>query len=395
MQRFRDRCIEVTSGKLSDFAPASALTLLSEVLAQSIEDDLQAYLDEVFPAIVSASWAYLGFTPIAGSKAVATVRILLSGVFSQSFALPRGYRFSAGTQVFETTIDLLIPANTDTANPLNYPLCRVQAIALDLGEQGNQPIQQCQIINPVVGIAGLFFDEPSAGGRSAETFTQFADRVAASLRSTVGDPALVAVVTSTEHEIAAEQILGGGSVAIAIPELDLAGLAQTAAMSVYCLTPNGAAPTDAQLSLLLSSIAPRAPLATGRLFYAALPVSIVNIDVSLKALSDGNPESIANSINTELRSTFSLANTGQMSALDIGKANAIVYGVDSIDYAQVYWGFDGDPILEARMLQIPFLPGSQSKTNAVAIGTIRVIFSTGLQRTFTGEVGLKPRAYRN
>jgi hypothetical protein len=382
MQRFRDRCITITAGKLSDFAPASVLTLLSEVLAESIAVELQAYLDEVFPKLVMRSWEYLGFTPIDGAKAVATVRVLLATVNSQSFAIPRGYRFAAGGQTYETTIDLLIPANLDTANPTNYPLCRVQAIALTEGTTGNQSIQQCQIVQPVVGLAGLFFDEPATGGRLAEAFDEFADRVAAALRSSVGDPNEAAVVTVTEHETATRSVLGAGAVAIAIPERNLQGQNETAAMTVYALAPGGTPPTEAQLSLLLGTIAPRAPLATGRLYYGALPVSVVNIDVSLKALPTGNLEAIATTINEQLRSAFGLVATVGMIALDINRAVQILYDIPDVDYGECYWGFQGDPVLEARRLQIPFLPGSQSKTNAVRVGTVQVIFSTGLKRTF-------------
>jgi hypothetical protein len=380
---FKARCVALSQGRLNDFAPASVLSVLAEVMAQSIEEDLQEYLEKVFPLIVARSWGLLGFTQKSGARAIGSVRALLAEVNSQPFALPRGYRFSAGGQVFETTVDLVVPANTDTANPANYAACRVGIVALLEGDAGNQPIQQCEIINAVVGLAGLFFDERTAGGQTAEPFETFADRVSSTLRQAVGDPTKSPIVTATEHETVAKEILGAGSVAIAVTERTPQGQVQTAATTVYILAPGGIAPTDAQMGQLLSIISPRAPLATGRLYYAPLFVSTINIEVGVKALPAASPEALAAAINTALRKAFGLQATGGMLALDIGRANAICYALEGWDYGQVYWGFQGDPILEARMLQIPFLPGSQSKTNAVTVGTVTATFSTGLKIVFT------------
>jgi hypothetical protein len=380
--RFKTRCIEKTAGKLSDFSDASALTLLAEVMSLSLEEDVQQYLNQIFPQLIAQSWGLLGFFPVSGAKAVGTARFLLASVQSQSFAIPRGYRFSAGGQTFETTLDLLIPANTDSANPTNYPLCRVQTIALVEGSNSNQPAQQCQILNPVVGLAGVFFDEATQGGRSLESFEAFADRVASTIRTAVGSAANRPVVTVTEHLDAAIEVLGSGAIAVGVPERNLQGQSQVAAMTVYVLTPSGAAPNNAQLGLLLQTVAPRAPLATGRLYYAPLPVLTLNIDISIKALPSADLEGLATIINGVVRSAFSLEKTAEMSALDINRLVQIIYDLDGIDYCDPQWGYQGDPILEARRLMLPLLPGSTVESAAAKVGRLRVIYTTGLQREF-------------
>lgn len=380
--RFKTRCIDKTSGKLSDFSDASALSLLAEVMALSLEEDIQQYLNEIFPEIIAQSWGLLGFSRVSGAKAVGTARMLLGGVFAQPFAIPRGYRFAAGGQTFETTLDLLIPANIDSANPTNYPLCRVQTIALTEGELGNQPSQQCQIINAVVGLSGVFFDEATQGGQSLESFDAFADRVASTIRTAVGSAANRPVVTVTEHEDAAREVLGAGAIAVGVPERNLQGQSQVAAMTVYVLTPSGATPNNAQLGLLLQTVAPRAPLAMGRLYYAPLPVLVLNIDISIKALPSADLEQLATAINASVRSAFSLVETAQMPALDINKLTQIIYDLGGVAYADSQWGYQGDPILEARRLMLPLLPGSTTESAAARVGRLRVIYTTGLQREF-------------
>lgn len=375
---FKARCTAVSAGRLNDFNPASDLTALAEVLGQSIEEDINQILDQVFPELIAASWELLGIPRIQASRAVCNVRFELTGKLNDPFPIGKGYRFAVKGQVFETQLDLQIPAQTDTTDVNNYPACQVGAIALNPGTAGNVDKRQGEILNPVTGLAAVFLDEDAAGGKGLEDLETYRDRIAAILARN----ASTAIVLPADYERVVIEQLGAGSVAIAVPERNLQGQSSIAAMSVWALAPNGAAPTPAQLAELSAAIAPLAPLSQGRLYFGFMTVSVVNVTIGIKPLATGSVDAIASAVNTAVRSVFSIENTAGTKALDIYLLVKTVYGVSGIDYADPAWSFSGDPLPEARRLQLPVLPGS-AKNQPAKIGTVTINFTNGIVKTFS------------
>jgi uncharacterized phage protein gp47/JayE len=383
LQRFKDRCIEVSAGRLSDFSDASTLQVLGEAIAL-VANDLLVELNTIFPQAIAASLGLMGATRKVGATAVASARFQLEAVFSQGFPIPRGHRFSLGAKVFQTQYDLLIPANLDTANPANYPLCTVSAIALEFGADGNQPPQQAIILQPIPGLLGIHLDEPAIGGQDEETLDEFSDRIFTRIANSIGEPSTAPIIQASEFEQAAVEQLGQGAIVMAVPELGANQASkEIAAMHLFVRNADGAAITAAQQRSLSEALTPRAVLAQGRLYFSPLNVAIVNINVSCRIEVSVSLDAVAAAINSALRSTFTEQTTIAMASLDLYRAINVIYLVAGVVAAIVQWGLTGDQ-KQASAIQLPRLAIGTSRTTPAKIGEITINFQpSNITRTFT------------
>jgi hypothetical protein len=380
-ERFKDDVTTASNGRLFDFSPSSVLTILGEAQASSIARlvDIQAQL---IPYIAANVIENLGFMRSKGTFAICTVRFLLSNIFDREYIILRGTRFQIGNGVvFATQNDLVIPANTDTSDPLQYQYCSVDAIAVEIGSKANQAAQKAIIVQVYPELDSIWLDEPSRGGNDEETPDQFFDRVSILLAKLLETQ--FSLIQPSEFELAVEGTLGNGSIAVAIPDVSFDGsLVQVASMNVFAINPDGSALNSAQIRSLSADIGTRAPLVGGRLYFNSLTLPLVDIDISIKVASTDDSIQLSDSINNKVRETFTIAKTKEMESLELYE---LIFQVKLLGALTpvARWGYVGD-ILQARDLPLVKIVTASDKKAPVKINTLRVIIEpNNFIRTYT------------
>jgi uncharacterized phage protein gp47/JayE len=260
----------------------------------------------------------------------------------------------------------------------------VTATALEIGAGGNVPAQQATILQPIPGLIQVFIDQPSAGGQDEESIDAFADRVYTQIAGAIGNPSTSAIVQSSEFEAAVGAMLGEGSLVVAVPELAANRTSkEVAAMHLFILNLDGSNPTAAQIRNLSEAIAPRAPLAAGRLYFSPLTVSVVNADITVEIAPSASLDAVATEINTALRTSFNLRSTADMTYLDLYKGVQAIYAVEGVVGGNLFWALQGDPIKNAVQLSLPRLAVGTNQTTPARMGAIAISFQpSGITRTF-------------
>jgi uncharacterized phage protein gp47/JayE len=374
LESFKSDVIANSQGRLFDFSTSSVLTILGEAQALSITRLIATQL-ELIPYISAQIIENLGFIRSKGTYALCTVRFQLTNKFTREYTVLRGTRFSlANNVVFTTQSDLIIPANIDTTDPANYPFCKVDAIAIELGAKANQPAQKATILQNFLELDSIWIDEPSAGGNDEETTEEFFDRVSLIIAKFL--ESTFSLVQASEFELAVEAVLGNGSVAVAVPDLSAdATTTAIASMHIFAVNNGGTPITSAQIRNLITLIAPRAPLVTGRLYFTPLVIPLVDVAISFKTASNEDSLLISDDINSRLRKVFSIGNTSQMSSLELYEAIhqvKLAGGLAPI----LTWGFVGD-ILQARNLPLPKLSAGTKRTSPAKLNLITVSIEPG------------------
>lgn len=373
--------VTVSNGQLFDFSISSVVRLLGEAQALAYER-LAIEQQAIFPYISANILGLMGFTRSSGTKAVGTARFLLSNVFSREYIILRGTRFSLGSNVvFETDGDLVIPANTDTSDPANYQYASVTATSVNIGSNANQPAQQGQLLQGFEEVLGVFLDEATAGGTDEESVDAFFNRVSLLIGKFLENS--FSLVQESEFELAIQGILGSGSVAIAVADLDSTGTQnETASMNIFAVNSDGSALNDAQKQNILSNIEPRAPLVQGRLYISELIVPNVDVNISIKVANTATAKNVADVINSEIRKTFSLQNTAELASLELYEAVYIVKQNNGL-VPVVTWAYVGE-IQQARDLPLPKLAPATDKTKPVMMREIRIVVEpSGIEYLYT------------
>lgn len=380
IEEFRQRCIELSDGQLRDFSDSSPLKIIAEAQAAMFTEFVNTFFSTVFPEIVAQSWELLGLERGRAEIATTTARFQLDGVYPTQVVIPAFYRFEVSDVTFETTAPVIIRDGIDSSVQEYWQQCSTTARAIEPGGQANLPAQKADIISPIEGLSEIWTDE-SRGGRTEESPVAFRNRVSSILIGAIGDTERP-IVNVREYEEEARAILGQGSAAIAVPEVDPAGSHILMAMTLYVLSEGGNEPTQAELSRVESEIARRAQLSKGRLFVEVMPVSTINILLSVSSGRLVNEETLGNELNRSIREAFSLDKTPDMRELDVMKLGQVVYNTTGVDSAYVYWGFDGDPQLRAGNLTPPSINPGEKRPQLAKIGHIEINFTSDYKIDF-------------
>lgn len=380
--QFQSDVASVSEGRLYDFSASSFLSVLAESQALFIQR-FQQFQQQIIPLIQSDMLSQIGFDRDSGSYAVCTVRFQLDNTFDREFIIQRGTRFLLtvnGNATFSTLYDLIIPAQLDTSNPTNYDRCSVDAVALDIGEIGNQPAQQATILQVILGVNSIWIDQPSKGGVSEESTEIFFNRVSLTISKFLESQ--FNLIESSEFETATKAVLGSGSSAIAIPDVSSDGTTkQLASMLIYALNGDGSNLTEAQIRALSTNFGTRSPLVGGRLAFRSLPLVLIDINITMRIDSQQETTTVLNQINNALKSRFNFDRTSQESSLEFYELIAIVKNNGGIQpIANWRTGIDA---FSARNLPLPKLSPVSNATAPAKVETVTfTIEPTGAQYVY-------------
>ena len=264
--------IAKSEGNITEVPPSSPISAIEEGLAV-IGGGIIDRLNQLSTEIERNRLALFGISRKEGSPAIGTIQVTLDGNYVESFVLPQGYQLTAGGVIFETTSNLVIPSYTLSG--------LVGIVALSIGEEGNLPASTPVSFAPVPKVATISLSGSTNGGVGEETEEQFRERIYSSFRERG------TLISKTDFESEAINILGEGSTAVAIPELTPDQTSyEPGYVSVFAINPDGSPLNAAQLSELQSTFSEKAAMAT----VSVDSLDTFDIDVYVYANFEGNPD---------------------------------------------------------------------------------------------------------
>lgn len=262
------RVFNASSGQLNDFSENSPVAALIQGQAFAASE-LLFYVNKLPLALVVKFLKLTGVEQSLGTKAVTTLNFTLTAPQNTPFTIPEGFEVvdSSGTYSFFTDANLVIPPGLISGS--------VTASAEEVGSAYNlsaytivSPTQPLSFLSQVTNV------QAASGGTDAETLDQTIARGLTELR-------VRSLVSADDFEIAAETILGQGSVAKAIGLLSKDKTeTELGAVHLFLLNANQEPANDAQINLVSSSLSRRIQLGTS--LYIS-PMELLNISGSLIA----------------------------------------------------------------------------------------------------------------
>lgn len=108
LERSKEKIVEISGGKLTDFSPQSVLTALLE--SQSlVAGAMQQKLNSLAGDIEQNRLKIFGIERIPAKKSTGTILVTLNGLYPSVFQLPQGFRLNINNLVFETISTLILP----------------------------------------------------------------------------------------------------------------------------------------------------------------------------------------------------------------------------------------------------------------------------------------------
>jgi hypothetical protein len=379
-QQFKDDVLARSNGRLFDFSASSMLTLLGETQALAISRLIESEVD-LLDVIASRVVESLGFIRQVGDFAIATVRFELLNVYDRDYIIPRGHRFLVNDVIFETITDLRIPALTDTKNPANYGFCRVDSRAIETGTKPNGITGQVNTLQQLLELDSMWIDVAVANGKDEETTADFFNRVSGLVSKFLENQ--TTLVSRSDFENAVIETVGSNIVVVAIPDITPDGTGtQLAAMNCFVCNSDGSFLSMAQKNLLSTSLEPRSPLVQGRLYFSDLILQIITINISIRVPIGKDFNTIANEINSAIRTRFSVTETAKMGYLELYEAVHQVKLTGALAPI-ITWAYLIDTNLTARNLPLPQIVPISPRTAPIRIGKLSVIMEpSGLSKNF-------------
>lgn len=200
------RIREASQGQLNDFRPGSPVAALVEGQMFGIAE-LLYFLNQLPEALALETFRLLGVERSEGTKATGYLRFLLQAPLASDFIINAGYSVPFKDSYFVLQDQLLIPAGAIEADVL------VQAFRT--GSDFNCPPFGLVMTNPGINyLASIYNPEVITGGSDLEDLTSTIARAQQQLRSRN------VLVSATDYELAAQELLGDGSRALCVPFLN-------------------------------------------------------------------------------------------------------------------------------------------------------------------------------
>lgn len=287
VDRAKVTAYNASGGLLNDFSDNNPLAALIQGQAFAASE-LLFYINQLPLALVVDFLKVTGVQQSVGTKSVTLLNFTLSAPQSVTYTIPEGFEVVdiSGTYSFFTDASLQIPPGLISGS--------VTATAEEVGSAYNLSAYTInRSTQPLSFLSQVTNTEGSAGGTDAETIDQTISRALDQLK-------LRNLVSADDYEIAAQELLGAGSVAKAIGLLAQNKITEElGAVHLFLLNANQDPANTTQLSNIKNSLNSRIQLGT-RLYVS--PMELLNISGEL--IAQLLPGANADTAISELWSAF-------------------------------------------------------------------------------------------
>lgn len=277
------RVFNESEGQLNDFSENSPVAALIQGQAFAASEFLY-YVNKLPLALVIDFLKVTGVERSLGTKAKVTLTFSISSPQAIPFTITQGFEVvdSTGNLSFFTDATLEIPAGLVSGS--------VTATAEETGSIYNLPAYSITgITQPLTFLFAVTNTEPSNGGTNAETEAQTIERAITKLR-------LRNLVSASDYEQAAEDLMGEGSVAKAIGLLSQNKLVkELGAVHIFLLNSDKTPANSAQISEVRNSLVSRIQLGT-QLYVSPMEL----LDISAELIARINPGSKLETVVNDL-----------------------------------------------------------------------------------------------
>lgn len=268
------RIQEASGNTITDFRAGSAAAAFVEGQTFALAE-LLYYMNLIPEAIAIEVFRLYGVNRSMGTKATGQLTVILSEFAVDTFILPAGYSLP----YLDTEIEFLSPLVINPGSQEGTVNARVVAV----GSQYNA--KSFDITATSTGLAlvqSVFNRLPFTGGSDIEPLT---DLVARCQAATVSRSA---IITQLDYENAAQNVLGAGSRAIAVPNLASDGIAfKQASVAVFMLDATGQPASLTTCQLVTSDLKTRVLLGTAVTCLPAVLVKVsVELNINVRSLSE-------------------------------------------------------------------------------------------------------------
>jgi Baseplate J-like protein len=281
-----------SAGTLNDFSQHSPLTVLLEGQAFAGSEFLY-YINQLPTALVVKFLEATGTVRSLGQKATVTLTFTLSALRPIPFTVPVGFEVTtqSGSFAFFTESTLIIPAGSISGT--------VTAVAENIGTDYNVGSYTLNnFVQPLSFLAGVTNTEPAQGGALEESLASAVARGLTALR-------MRNLVSASDYEFAAEEVLGSGSKAKAIGLLNGNKVSESkGSVHVFALGPDGAPANASQILDIQTALSPRIQLGT-KLWVSPMDTLPIRGVLNAKLLPEANPETVADGLWAAFQSYLS------------------------------------------------------------------------------------------
>lgn len=263
-----------SNGLLSDFSSSSVSRVLLEGLCFCIAE-LLFYINQLVYSLALQFFKNAGVEKGEGTRAKAEVEFTLSSVLSSPFFIPSSFEVLSNTgRVFQTLDTFVIPPGSISG------ITTVEAIEPGI-EYNLPPFTITTFQQPLAFLQSVTNPQSALGGTNPETEEDAIARGQRALR-------IRNITTKGDYELKSEEILGVGSVAIAIGSLAMDKLTrEPAAVHVFLMAGNGIPANDAQVNLVVDQLSRESQI--GITIYGS-PIEVVNVDATVLLEADSNTD---------------------------------------------------------------------------------------------------------
>lgn len=284
-----ERIRTASGGTITDFRAGSAAAAFVEGQTFALAE-LLYYLNLMPEAIAIEVFRLYGVERSLGTRATGQVTVVLTDFAIDPFVLPAGFSFPY--------LDVSITFVTSLTVPPGAQEATVSVIVSDIGTQYNA--NAFDILATQTGIAriqSIFNRLPFTGGSNLEPLQSLIARCQAATVSRS------AIITQLDYEVAAQNVLGVGSRAVAVPNLASDGTTyKQASVAVFLLDASGKPASLATCQQVVSDLKTHILIGTAvACFPAVLTKFVVEININVSSLSDTISQDVVESVQSYLR----------------------------------------------------------------------------------------------
>lgn len=338
------RVFNASGGLLNDFSSSSVARALVEGQAFAAAEML-FYLNRLPLAIVLQYLRITGVERSLGTKAQVTLTFTLRATLAAPFTIPQGFQVLGGRYSYFTDAILVIPEGAISG--------QVTATAAEVGTRYNLPAYEIDsFTQPLAFLAAVTNEEAASGGTDEEPLEETIARGLAAIRRRN-------LVTASDYEEEAIELLGEGSVATAIGLLGGDKISyQLGAVHVFVLNASGEAPNSAQLANLQRDMSERIQIGT-ELYVSEIDLVPIDVEVVAQLMDGEDPNSVAEELWASLREYLAPTAFQPGDSLILNEVEFVLRLTGRVEYIQACT-LNG----QATNLPMPY-PYSLPKANAI------------------------------